>query len=375
MLTKAGCAQRVERLKARLDAPWDALVIHRPEHLLYFANFFPNPSSLNLHSASFLVIERDGPVRLFTDNWLAPTDEGVCKETAVDEVHVTTWYNMKNPAARRAAAVEDDLCEHLLKSGVGQISAELSFLPTRIAGAADAVVDLEPAILAQREIKDLDELVAIRHGIRTAEAVHAASRDALAPGRTELAVYGDLLSHAVVQADGPIVMMCDLVSGPRASQGGGPPTKRRVEAGELVIFDIFPYVNGYRGDIANTLVAGGKPTGEQGDDFALVLEALDAAEKTLRPGTPVREVFAAMNTPLAAAGKPLRHHGGHAIGLGHPEAPEIVLESDRMLEEGMVLTLEPGLYELPSGGIRIEHDYLITLDGYERLSDHALGLV
>ena len=369
MLTKTGCTQRLDRLKGRLDAPWDALVIHRPEHLLYFANFYPDPCTLNLHSISFLVAERDGPTRLFTDNWLAPGSE-----VAADSVNVTTWYDMSAPAACRATAVQSDLCEHLLKLGVGQLAAELSFLPTRVAGVADAVVDVETTILAQREIKDTDELAAIRRGIRTAEAAHAASREVLAPGRTELEVYGDLLTRALSAAETPFLMMCDLVSGPRASVGTGPPTDRLIEKGDLVIFDLFPYVSGYRGDITNTLVAGAAPTEEQNDDFNATLEALRAGEEALRPGTPVREIFTAMDSSLRQAKQPLCHHGGHAIGLGHPEAPEIVPESDRMLEAGMVLTLEPGLYDLPTGGIRLEHNFLITDDGFERLSNHRLGL-
>ena len=77
---------------------------------------------------------------------------------------------------------------------------------------------------------------------------------------------------------------------------------------------------------------------------------------------------------FAAGGEELVHHAGHAIGLGHPEAPELVLESDRVIESGMVLTLEPGVYGRPSGGVRLEHDYLITEDGFERLSNHELGL-
>ena len=52
----------------------------------------------------------------------------------------------------------------------------------------------------------------------------------------------------------------------------------------------------------------------------------------------------------------------------------MVLESDRTIESGMVLTLEPGVYGKPTGGIRLEHDYLITDDGFERLSNHELGL-
>ena len=83
-----------------------------------------------------------------------------------------------------------------------------------------------------------------------------------------------------------------------------------------------------------------------------------------------------MDRVLSTSGdnRSLVHHGGHAIGLGHPEAPHIVRNSNRELASGMVITLEPGLYDPSFGGIRLEHDYLVTDAGYRRLSSHVLGL-
>jgi hypothetical protein len=82
MLTKEGSRGRLARLRERLEARWDAAVIHLPEHLLHLANFFPLPNTLNLQSSSFLLVERDGPVTLFTDNWLAPGGEVAADEVA-----------------------------------------------------------------------------------------------------------------------------------------------------------------------------------------------------------------------------------------------------------------------------------------------------
>ena len=182
------------------------------------------------------------------------------------------------------------------------------------------------------------------------------------------------MAQATSEAGVPFVMMCDLASGQRAAGGGGAPGERIIEEGDLVIHDIFPYVKGYRGDITNTLVAGGNPTSEQTELFELVAVSLDRAEALLRPGTSASAFSEVIIETFAAEGEELVHHAGHAIGLGHPEAPELVLESDRTIESGMVLTLEPGIYGKPTGGIRLEHDYLITDDGFERLSNHELGL-
>jgi Xaa-Pro aminopeptidase len=370
MLTQAGCRARLARLRERMEPAWDALVIHRPEHLLYFANFFPSRNSLNLHSSSFLLVEREGGATLFTDNWLAPA-EGA----AVDALQVTNWYDFKAPARRRAHAVAAELAGRLQALAVRSLAAEASCFPLEASHPVGEVWDVEPLILSLRELKDPDELAAIRRGIRTAEAVHAASREHLAAGLTEIEYYSRLLERAVAAAGEPFVMMCDLASGPRTAAGGGPPPDRVKRAGELVILDIFPYVGGYRGDITNTLVVGGKPAAAQQELFAVVEAGLKAAEALLRPGTPVREICRAINSAFERAKMPpLAFHAGHGLGLGHPEAPEIVPESDRVLRAGMVMAVEPGIYGEPAGGIRLEHDYLITAAGHERLSNHRLGL-
>jgi Xaa-Pro aminopeptidase len=68
------------------------------------------------------------------------------------------------------------------------------------------------------------------------------------------------------------------------------------------------------------------------------------------------------------------HHAGHGLGLSHPEAPFFVRHADETVVAGDVVTLEPGLYVPDVGGIRIEHNYLITDTGYERLSNHTISL-
>jgi Xaa-Pro aminopeptidase len=377
MLTIPGCRKRVERLREAMDSswemesPWDAAVIHLPEHLLYFANFLAPPASLNLHNSSFLLIERDGPVTLFTDNWLADA----AGTAAVDAVVVKEWYACRAPALNRALVVAEAVGEHLERLSAVTIAAEVAHVPLHVAHATGTIADIEPLIRKLREVKDPDEIEAVRKGIRTAEAMHDASRALLEPGATEIEYYARLVERATVAAGTPFVMMCDLASGPRAAKGGGAPTDRRIEEGDLVLLDLFPYVEGYRGDITNTLVAGGRPSARQEAAFHIVEEALRRGEALLHPGTPIREIYRAMDAALRTPpGKGLVHHGGHNLGLGHPEAPEIVPDSDRTIEAGMIMTLEPGIYDLPTGGIRLEHDYLIGRDGPERMSNHRLGL-
>ena len=83
----------------------------------------------------------------------------------------------------------------------------------------------------------------------------------------------------------------------------------------------------------------------------------------------VREAF-----DKAGMAEHFPHHAGHGLGLTHPEAPYFVRHADETLLAGDVVTLEPGLYVAGIGGIRIEHNYLVTERGYERLSNHVIAL-
>jgi Xaa-Pro aminopeptidase len=101
-----------------------------------------------------------------------------------------------------------------------------------------------------------------------------------------------------------------------------------------------------------------------------------AGEKELKAGVTCQQVYDAVRGVFSAAGLAdnFPHHAGHGLGLSHPEAPFIVRHSSETLVLGDVVTLEPGLYVDKVGGVRIEHNYLITESGYERLSNHVISL-
>src|SRR5262249_47476573 len=121
---------------------------------------------------------------------------------------------------------------------------------------------------------------------------------------------------------------------------------------------------------------GGKPTKEQQNIFGLCTMAMAAGEKELRAGVPCQIVYDAVRGVFAAAGLAdhFPHHAGHGLGISHPQAPYIVRQSTETLVAGDVVTLEPGLYVEGVGGVRIEHNYLVTDAGYERLSNHTISL-
>ena len=169
---------------------------------------------------------------------------------------------------------------------------------------------------------------------------------------------------------------CSFVTGPRTENVGGPPSERKVQAGELVLLDFSTIIGRYRADFANTHVCAGKPTARQLEMYHACLEAMAAGEKKLKAGALARDVDRAVRQVFESKhlSEYFPHHAGHGIGLGHPEAPYLVPESGDTLVAGDVVTLEPGLYIKGQGGMRFERNYLITDSGYELLSKHKLTL-
>jgi len=380
MLNPESCRERARRLwrkvETDLETPPEALLVCRPEHLLYFGNTFPTTGTLTLESSAFLLLRPDGSSTLFTDNWIGPA-----ARNAADDLVVVEWYDMRQAARHRSRAVTDVVLDHLQRAGVRNLGVEAEAVPGVIAGQCQQCVDLEPLILSQREIKDPDEVEAIEAAIAVAESLHRASREWVRPGLREIDILARIVDHATRETGHHFDMRADIVSGERALGISGEATSRTLVAGELVILDLYPVLEGYRADITNTLSVNRRPTMAQKSAFQRVEEALGTGEALLEPGTAVTEIFRAMSAALADADEDpsngkygLIHHGGHSIGLGHPEAPHLVPENDRRLEAGMVITLEPGLYDASFGGIRLEHDYLITETGSRRLSSHVLGL-
>jgi Xaa-Pro dipeptidase len=144
----------------------------------------------------------------------------------------------------------------------------------------------------------------------------------------------------------------------------------------MFILDFSVVIRNYRSDFTNTLVVGKEPRPDQQRLCDLCLKAMAQGEKELRSGRSCLTVYQAVRDAFERAGMAeyFPHHAGHGLGLTHPEAPYLVREANETLLAGDVITLEPGLYVPDVGGIRIEHNYLITDKGYERLSNHTIAL-
>src|SRR5262245_22064057 len=363
MLTAEGCRARRMRLLEKLNPPPDAdyLLLADPIHLMYLANFWVDPISLGAGFPGYLMVRKDGYAKLLHDNRLPHSVEAA----HVEERREISWYDGQTPG-----------------HGPRQLAVLESVNPSRGGvrvhdrpGDPYAAVVIHTLTQMRRQ-KHADEVALLRRCMAATDAGHAWARANVKPGMTELEVYGGVSAACVRAAGLPVIVYGDFAVSPGPSRRGGPPTERVIEPGEMFILDFSVVIGLYRSDFTNTLVVGKEPTPDQMRLYQLCMQAMASGEGELRAGASCQSVYDAVREPFekAGVGEHFPHHAGHGLGLAHPEAPFFVRKSKEALLAGDVVTLEPGLYVDGIGGIRIEHNYLVTDKGFERLSNHVIAL-
>jgi Xaa-Pro aminopeptidase len=153
-------------------------------------------------------------------------------------------------------------------------------------------------------------------------------------------------------------------------------TDKIIEKGDFVTLDYGAYYNGYVSDITRTLAVG-KPSEELINIYDIVLEAQLRGMAGIKPGMTGREADALTRNLIEEKGygQYFGHSTGHGIGLEVHEGPALSFRSDIILEPGMAVTVEPGIYLPGVGGVRIEDDTIVTIDGNEALTHSTKELI
>ncbi len=379
MLTREGCIQRRARLFTAVGEPCDLVIVGDPSHLMYFAGYAATPFEFRTAESAALLVIEPGRATLIGDDMLGP----YLDRAHVDRVVAPEWYNGRTAAPYRRGLMVDHAVSALAELPCQRVGIELAAVPAGVVEGLRArrpgisLVDVGPTIRGMRRQKDHDELEQMRRSIRAGEAAHAAALREARPGMTELDMYQIVQRAAQESLGEAAIIYGDFVSGPRiATDRGGPPTSRVIEPGDLLVLDFSVNVDGYRGDFTNTFAVGGPPTQRQRELFEACRTALAAAESVLRSGAQARLVDQKVRASFHERGLDpyFTTHAGHGLGLGHPEPPYFVPESDETLMAGDVVAVEPGLYIPGTGGMRYERNYLITDNGFELLSHHAITI-
>ena len=391
MLTEAGCLERRARLWGSVPTACEWLLIADPRHVLYLSNFWVHPLTFSAGERCWLLLERDGKATLLGDNFSLRSRAA---DPFVDDEVMVKWYDHKHSVINRDHALlkaAEQVADRLY-GREGAVEAE--WLPVgafELLGldheehsvsmeakdlGEQGAVDLGTILRSLRRQKHSDEITLMKECMRAGEAGMVRLREVIRPGISEFEIFCEVQRAAISAAGRPGLIYGDFRAASASKpKVGGLPTHHKLEPGEMFTLDYSVVLDGYRSDFTNCMTVGA-PTPDQQRLYNLVSLAQHGGEAVLRTGTKASDVFHAVNRPILEAGLAdnFAHHAGHGIGLAHPEAPILVPESDDVLIAGDVVTLEPGLYVEGIGGIRIEHNYLITDSGYERLSNHLISL-
>lgn len=301
-----------------------------------------------------------------------------------DKAYLVTDFRYRSQApaeARHFEVVEhgpklsETLLDVLKQNGVTKLGFEPQHMTyTAYSGYAK---DLKPVTLAPAEalveklrmIKDETELAVMREAALLADRTYEHLLSVLAPGKRELDIAMELEFYMRRGGATSVSFETIVASGERSALPHGKASERVLQSDEFVKLDFGAYYKGYCSDITRTVVLG-KPTDKHRRIYEIVLEAQMHALANIRPGMTGREADALARDVIRkyGYGDQFGHGTGHGLGMEIHEAPRLSLTGDIVLEPGMTVTVEPGIYLPGFGGVRIEDDVVITANGAERLT-------
>lgn len=300
--------------------------------------------------------------------WVVPAfEEGTAREQLGAAAAVRVWQEHESPQAIAAAG----LAEHGLGELPVAVEPQLRHFVVeglRRALGPGRVVDGAAVVDAVRMRKQPAELQRLRRANEvTKAALGLVARTAVREGmrQSELAEH---VRRAQERAGLTDVWVLALF-GPNAAFPHGTARDRALQEGDLLLVDTGGSLHGHRSDITRTWCLGSPPAAARAA-WRVVAAAQQAAIEAIRPGVACGAVDAAARAIVDAAGlgpgyRRFTHRLGHGIGLEVHEHPYLVPGSTRILEAGMTMSVEPGIYEPGAFGVRIEDIVAVTDDGCE----------
>ena len=359
--------RRQKLVQTLLKNSLDAFLVTKPENVTYLTGFTGD--------SSFYVGTARNSILVSDTRFEEQIKEECPNLDAAIRGHDKTTYQAAAEVLNKAGAKSIGVESNHLTIG------ELELFKSLVANATFA--PMSGTIEAQRAVKDVSEVDMIRTAIRIAERAFRMFTATLKETDSEKEMVNAMESY-VRRAGGSRTSFPPIIAvGERGALPHAPPCEKRLEEGSQLLVDWGADIL-YKSDLTRTLrntlgVASKRENKDKQTSYDFeeiynaVLKAQNAAMKTIKPGVKARDVDAAARQAFAST-KLKKHpelkledyftHGlGHGIGLEIHEAPRVRANSDDILEPGMVITLEPGIYIPQWGGIRIEDDFLITADG------------
>ena len=250
---------------------------------------------------------------------------------------------------------------------------------SRLAGALPPGCHLRqaPALVERlRMVKDPQEMECIRAAVRVGAGLFERALKAIGPGVREADVAAEM-EYAAHQAGAQEMSFSTIIAaGNRSALPHGRASAARIPSPGFVVCDFGVILTGYCSDMTRTVHVGPASAGER-RVYQAVRSAQQASIDAVRPGIPSGNVDLAGRKLLKKEGlaRYFTHSTGHGVGLEIHEAPRIAAGQTEVLQPGMVITIEPGIYLPGKWGVRIEDMVVVTASGCEVLSSTSKELI
>jgi Xaa-Pro aminopeptidase len=352
-------ARRIRELSLCLERrKLDALLVTHAPNVRYLCGFT---------GSSGVLIASERPV-LITD--------GRYTEQARHEVKGARVITAKIPAMAAAAEMIRGKGQRRVGIESAHMSvASLSSLKALV-GSVVTLVKTDNLVQRLRMVKDEDEVELVRGAVTLGSKLLKPTLKSLQPGIAEAAVAGKLEYAARVAGAEAMSFTTIVASGVRSAMPHGVASQRPVESRGFVVLDYGVILCGYCSDMTRTVYVG-RASEQERAVYQAVLDAQLAAVAAVRPGVSAGEVDEAARSTLRRSrlAKFFTHSTGHGVGLEIHEAPRVAAKQEQVLQPGMVITIEPGVYMPGKYGVRIEDMVLVTERGHEVLTPSPKELI
>lgn len=346
---------RIETLQEQMKRNnWDILMVQTRPHVFYLSGFDADPHERLL---AVIVFKENPPIII------CPGMEVNQISEVFSEGAIIGYSDSESPWEKLQSYIASNALPHQ------NIALESSISWRRLTNwqqiAPDAFFhEADPLLLEARLIKTPEELQILKEAASLADEGVKTGIAHLKEGVTEMEVVA-AIEHALKHKGVREMSFSTMVLfGEKAGDPHGNPGTRKLQKGDGVLFDLGVIWKGYASDITRTVFFD-HVSEKQQEIYETVLEAEEHALSLVKPGQPIGALDKAARHIISKAGfgDYFPHRLGHGLGIEVHEFPSMNAENSEELKQGMVFTIEPGIYISNQAGVRIEDDVYVTADG------------
>ncbi|VWL85855.1 M24 family metallopeptidase [Oceanivirga miroungae] len=330
----------------------DSAIITKPTNIYYLTNFNCDPHERLLA----LVIKKDSLAML-----VPAMEYESAKAKLKVELELVSYLDTENGFRKlqnktgnlEKIAIEKD---YMTVDWLERISFE--FNVSHVESISSHIIDM-------RKYKSNDEIEKLKKAANLADEAILIARENLKEGITEIELKSIIefemkKRYAVNMSFDTIVLFGKNAANPHGESG-----ETKLRKGDLALFDLGVWYEGYASDETRTIFFG-TPEKEAEKIYEIVKRANEEAIKHVKPGVSFSylDKIARDIIEKEGYGEYFNHRLGHGLGLEVHEYPDVSSATSDLLEENMVFTIEPGIYKPGIAGVRIEDDIVVTKDGY-----------